>query len=185
MYILKSHVPIVLHPFIPETHPKEGLVTSSAETDTNEQKVSIDQRQIEDQIMMESENIENEAKRNDKDDFSMDPIFNEIIEPLKNSSEVIILGDYNINLLNDDKYKNSFELCLQSNYLVPTILSPTGIATKTLHTGEQVTTKTLIDNIIIKPNTTHLSGLIESCITDHYPVYILSLIHISEPTRPY
>ena len=82
MYILKSHVlETVLHPFIPETHPKEGLVTSSAETDTNEQKVSIDQRQIEDQIMMESENIENEAKRNDKDDFSMDPIFNEIIEP--------------------------------------------------------------------------------------------------------
>ena len=97
---------------------------------------------------------------------------NEIIEPLKNSSEVIILGDYNINLLNDDIHKNSFELCLQSNYLVPTILSPTRIATKTLQSGEQVTTKTLIDNIIIKPNITHLAGLIESCITDHYPVYI-------------
>ena len=98
--------------------------------------------------------------------------FNEIIEPLKVSSEVIVLGDYNINLLKDDIYKNSFENCLQSNYLVPTILAPTRIATKTLQSGQQVTTKTLIDNIIIKPNINNLSGLIESCITDHYPVYI-------------
>ena len=98
--------------------------------------------------------------------------FNEIIEPLKISSEVIVLGDFNINLLKDDVYKNSFELCLQSNYLVPTIVEPTRIATKTLENGQQVTTKTLIDNILIKPNITHLSGLIESCITDHFPVYI-------------
>ena len=98
--------------------------------------------------------------------------FSEIIEPLKASSEVILLGDYNINLLNDDVYKNSFENCLQSNYLIPTILAPTRIATKTLQSGQQVTTKTLIDNIIIKPNINNLSGLIESCITDHFPVYI-------------
>ena len=102
---------------------------------------------------------------------------------MKNSSEVIILGDYNINLLNDDIHKYSFELCLQSNYLVPTILSPTRIATKTLQSGEQVTTKTLIDNIIIKPNITHLAGLIESCITDHYPVYI-SIPEIKLDTVP-
>ena len=102
---------------------------------------------------------------------------------MKNSSEVILLGDYNINLLNDDIYKNSFELCLQSNYLVPTILSPTRIATKTLQSGEQVTTKTLIDNIIIKPNITHSSGLIESCITDHFPVYV-SIPEIKLGTSP-
>ena len=98
--------------------------------------------------------------------------FNEIIEPLKITSEVIIVGDFNINLLNNDSYKDSFELCLQSNYLVPTILSPTRVATKTLQNGQQITTQTLIDNIIISPSTTHSSGLIESCITDHYPIYI-------------
>ena len=98
--------------------------------------------------------------------------FNEIIEPLKNSSEVIVLGDFNINLLKDDVYKNSFELCLQSNYLIPTIVEPTRIATKTLQSGQQVTTKTLIDNILIKPNIIHSSGLVESCITDHFPIYI-------------
>ena len=31
--------------------------------------------------------------------------FNEIIEPLKSSHEIIILGDFNINLLNDDSNK--------------------------------------------------------------------------------
>ena len=38
---------------------------------------------------------------------------NEIIEPLKSSSEIILLGDFNINLLNDDACKNNFEVCLQ------------------------------------------------------------------------
>ena len=65
---------------------------------------------------------------------------NEILEPLKTSSELILLGDYNINLLNEDSNKNSFDLCLQSNYLIPTILAPTRIATKTLQNGLQVTT---------------------------------------------
>ena len=97
--------------------------------------------------------------------------FNEIIEPLKASSEVIILGDFNINFLTNDEYKNSFELCLQSNYLVPTILAPTRIATKTLQNGQQVTTKTLIDNVFINPNITHQSGLIETFISDHFPIY--------------
>ena len=97
---------------------------------------------------------------------------NDIVEPLRNDTEVILLGDFNINLLNDDVFKNQFELSLQSNYLIPTILAPTRVATKTLEDGRQVTTRTLIDNILIKPDTLHLSGLIESCISDHYPIYI-------------
>merc|ERR1712055_791138 len=39
---------------------------------------------------------------------------NSIIEPLKSSHKLILLGDYNINLLKNDKYKNSFELPMQS-----------------------------------------------------------------------
>ena len=38
--------------------------------------------------------------------------FNEIIEPLKSSHEIIILGDFNINLLNDDNNK----ICLSIAY---------------------------------------------------------------------
>ena len=109
---------------------------------------------------------------------------NETIEPMKMNAEVILLGDFNINLLNDDHCKNSFELCLQSNYLIPTILSPTRVATKTLQNGQQVTTRTLIDNILIKPNITHSSGLIESYISDHYPIYIsLPEIKIGNETK--
>ena len=62
--------------------------------------------------------------------------FNEIIEPLKSSHEVIVLGDFIINLLIDDGHKNLFEICLQSNYLIPTILEPTRVATKTLQNGQ-------------------------------------------------
>ena len=42
--------------------------------------------------MIETETIETDVKSNDKDDFSMDPIFNEIIEPsLRITSGKILL----------------------------------------------------------------------------------------------
>ena len=44
---------------------------------------------------------------------------NSIVEPLKSSYKMVLLGDYNINLLKNEKYKNSFELSLQLNYLIP------------------------------------------------------------------
>ena len=81
MLLLSRGFSILFHSCIPETIPQAGLVTSSTETDTKEENVSINQREIEDQLMIESEHIEIEPKHNDKDDFSMDPIFNEIIEP--------------------------------------------------------------------------------------------------------
>jgi len=43
--------------------------------------LAVNQDEKEDQIMIESETIEMDVKSNEKDDFSMDPIFNEIIEP--------------------------------------------------------------------------------------------------------
>ena len=98
--------------------------------------------------------------------------FNEIIEPLKSSYEVIVLGDFNINLLNEDSHKNLFEICLQSNYLIPTILKATRIATKTLQNGQTITSETLIDNILIKANLSSISGLIDTNISDHFPIYI-------------
>ena len=97
--------------------------------------------------------------------------FNEIIEPLKSSHEIIILGDFNINLFNDDSHKNMFEYCMQSNYLMPTILSATRVAVNRQQNGQVVTSETLIDNILIKANMKHTSGLIETQISDHYPVY--------------
>ena len=51
--------------------------------------------------------------------------FNRLIEPIKYSHKIILLGDYNIDFQKNDNHKNNFVICLQSNYLVPTILKPT------------------------------------------------------------
>ena len=97
---------------------------------------------------------------------------NSIIEPLKHTHKITLLGDYNIDLQKNDKYKHDFELCLQSNYLMPTILSPTRVATKVIN-NQPVTSKTLIDNIIINYDMEYQSGIIETSITDHYSIYII------------
>ena len=98
--------------------------------------------------------------------------FNRLIEPIKYSHKIILLGDYNIDFLKNDNHKNNFVICLQSNYLVPTILKPTRVATK-IKNGQEITTKTLIDNIFINHNMNHSAGIIESSITDHYTIYIM------------
>ena len=98
--------------------------------------------------------------------------FNSIIEPLKASHKIILMGDYNIDLQKNDKYKNDFELCLQTNYLMPTILSATRVATKVIN-NQTVTSETLIDNIIINYDMEYQSGIIETSITDHYSIYII------------
>ena len=97
---------------------------------------------------------------------------NDIVEPLTSNYELILLGDYNIDLFKDDSAKNNFYLSLQSNYLLPTIHAATRVATKTLRNGDKKTSATLIDNILIKANIRHNSGLIESSISDHYPIFI-------------
>ena len=97
---------------------------------------------------------------------------NSIIEPLKSSHKLILLGDYNINLLKDDKHKNDFELSLQSNYLIPTILSATRVEIK-IKNNEEVLSETLIDNTIINYDMKYQSGIIETSITDHYSIYII------------
>ena len=83
-----------------------------------------------------------------------------------------MLGDYNIDLFKNDPATNNFYYCLQSNYLLPTIQAATRVATNTLRNGNKKTSKTLIDNILIKANIMHNSGLIESSISDHYPIFI-------------
>ena len=110
---------------------------------------------------------------------------NEILEPLKSSHEIIILGDFNINLFNDDSNKNMFEYCLQSNYLMPTILGATRVAEIKHQNGRITTSRTLIDNILIKANMKHISGVIETDLSDHFPIYTsLPEITLSAPNTP-
>ena len=69
---------------------------------------------------------------------------NEIIEPHR-SYEIILLGDYNICLLQNNCHKRKLQNTMQSNSLFPTILAPTRVATVLRQDGQYVTTKTLID----------------------------------------
>ena len=95
---------------------------------------------------------------------------NELIEPIKNRHEVILLGDFNIDLLQANRYSTEFQNMLQSNYLVPSILEATRVALVNRN-GENHITETLIDNIFINRSTDFKSGLIYSSITDHYPIF--------------
>ena len=90
---------------------------------------------------------------------------NEMLEPLKNNHQIILLGDFNVDLLKNIPCTNNFQLCLQSNYLVPTITEPTRISTSRHANGELITTKSLIDNIFINANIDSISGTIKSNIT--------------------
>ena len=98
--------------------------------------------------------------------------FNALIEPLKTSYKLILLGDYNIDLLKNNSHKNKFEICLQSNYLMPTIFSATRVEFKELE-NKVTSTETLIDNIFINNNIGYQSGIIETDISDHYSTFII------------
>ena len=72
--------------------------------------------------------------------------------------------------MKDNNFSKEFQNMLQSNYLVPTILEPTRVASITRN-GENQVTETLIDNIFINRSTNFKSGLLYSSISDHYPVF--------------
>ena len=96
---------------------------------------------------------------------------NRLIEPHR-SYEIVLLGDFNICLLQDNCHKRELQNTMQSNSLFPTILTPTRVAT-VLRDGHLTTTKTLIDNIYINTQNNFKSGTLEVSISDHYPVFTI------------
>ena len=96
---------------------------------------------------------------------------NGLVEPLKNNYEIILVGDFNICLMKENNHVDTFRNSLISNNLFPTILEPTRIAT-IQRNGEYITTESLIDNIFINTQLDFKSGLINSTISDHFPVFI-------------
>merc|ERR1712240_442012 len=96
---------------------------------------------------------------------------NRIIEPHR-YHEIVLLGDFNICLLQDNSYKRELQNTMQGNSLYPTILTPTRI-TSVLRDGQLGTTKTLIDNIYLNTQNNFKSGTLEISISDHYPVFTI------------
>ena len=95
---------------------------------------------------------------------------NRLIEPYR-SYEIVLLGDFNICLLQDNCHKHELQNAMQANSLYPTILTTTRVAS-VLRNGNLITTKTLIDNIYLNTQNYFKSGTLEVSISDHYPVFI-------------
>ena len=94
---------------------------------------------------------------------------NKLLEPHR-SYEIVLMGDFNICLLQDNHQRHELQNTMQLNSLFPTVLSPTRVAS-VLRNGELVTTKTLIDNIFLNTQNNFKSGTLEVTISDHYPVF--------------
>ena len=107
---------------------------------------------------------------NEKMEFFTEGI-NTILEKIRNTYQVILMGDFNICLLHTDKHSNEFRNIMQSNSLFPTILEPTRVATITKN-GQSIVTESLIDNFFVNENLSYDSGLVYSDISDHYPIFI-------------
>ena len=84
----------------------------------------------------------------------------------KESKDIVLLGDFNINLLNHNENSevSDFVDILNSHLLILTINIPTRITN---------TSKTLIDNILISPSFTGYSGNLTVGISDHLPQFFI------------
>ena len=96
---------------------------------------------------------------------------NEILEPIRHTYHIILMGNFNICLLHENKHSEAFRNTMQSNSLFPTILEPTRVTTVNRE-GQSVVTESLIDNIYVNDSLSYKSGIIYSNISDHYPIFI-------------
>ena len=81
------------------------------------------------------------------------------------NKELILLGNFNVNLLNTDDDSSHFLDCLGSNLILPQILLPTRIL------GDS---HTLIDNIFSSvTGSFNVSGNIRYSISDHLPQFCI------------
>ena len=75
------------------------------------------------------------------------------------------MGDFNINLLNEDVHTptNEFIDLMTSYSFYPSITKPTRITTKSA---------TLIDNIFTNSHTKQTAGILVTDISDHLPIFL-------------
>ena len=93
------------------------------------------------------------------------------------------MGYFNICLLQDNDYSQSFCNNLQSHNLFPTILEATRVANVNRN-GYNITTETLIDNIFLNTNMNFRTGLVQTTISDHYPIFVSISQSVSLPNNP-
>ena len=108
---------------------------------------------------------------------------NSIIEPIRRDFELILVGDFNICMMQDNDFTNCFCNSLQTHNLFPTILEPTRVASVNRN-GTRFLTETLIDNIFLNTSMNFRSGLIQTSITDHYPIFVSISQNVPLPNNP-
>ena len=103
--------------------------------------------------------------------------FNTFIESIltkatKNQKIIYLMGDFNINLLNEDFHAptNDFLNVLYSYSLYPSITKPTRITSKS---------STLIDNIFTNSMSKQTSGIIMTDLSDHLPIFSFTDLNVS------
>ena len=82
------------------------------------------------------------------------------------NNEIVVCGDFNFDLLKTESCSISLDFLnsIRSCSLIPTITKPTRITESTA---------SLLDNILVKDPSSYFSGILESSITDHYPVFYI------------
>lgn len=116
--------------------------------------------------------------------FSIDEFNTVYVTPLlnkisKEGKNIILMGDFNINLLNEntDKSISEFLDLMGTHLLLPSISLPTRVT---------VTSQTLIDNIFISPSYCEASsGNLTIGISDHLPQFLIlnSSLHEKSETK--
>ena len=86
------------------------------------------------------------------------------------SQNIIIISDFNINLLSDCLQTEMFRLNLQSLHFLPVITKPNRFS----HTDHRhVSAPSLLNHILINFDLTFISGILYSDITDDFPTFLL------------
>ena len=94
----------------------------------------------------------------------IEELSNTLSSPLSRNKKIIIMGDFNINLLSydHDNSVNNFVDTLSTFSLIPLINKPTRVADNS---------QTLIDNIFTNLHPIPTAGVIVADISDHFPIF--------------
>ena len=87
------------------------------------------------------------------------------LQSIKAPKEAYIIGDFNINLLDDSNNSITFKNILNSHFFYPLITAATRVTSNT---------SSLIDNIFTNTVGTHDSGIIVSDFSDHFFIYAIT-----------
>ena len=103
-------------------------------------------------------------------------IDNVLTSAAKNQKLIYLMGDFNINLLNEDVHLPTSEFInvITTHSLYPSITKPTRITSKSA---------TLIDNIFTNSRHSQTSGIIMTDLSDHLPIFVFTDLTVCKSVK--